>query len=251
MHIEQKTGRLKWTDQSVRMQPTTAMGVNLKTKAEKNNGDIKTRREEEILEAAAILFAECGYSKADTQTLADRLGVGKGTIYRYFPSKRELFLSAVDRLMRQLHESITAAITKIEDPIYGMLQAINAYLKFFSDRPELVELLIQERAYFKDRAKPTFIEHREKFIEQWREKFQDLVAGGRVREMPFEKFNDVMSDLLYGTMFTNYFARRNRATTEQAKDIYDFALYGILTDSEREKIRLNETACGFAQSTNN
>jgi AcrR family transcriptional regulator len=215
------------------------MGITLKIKTEKNNSNnTKTRREQEILEAAALLFAERGYSQADTQTLADRLGVGKGTIYRYFPSKRELFLAAVDRLMRQLHENITDAISdEFQDPIDRILHAMNAYLKFFSDRPELVELLIQERAYFKDRAKPTFIEHREKFVQQWRGEFLNMIAAGRVREMPFEKFNDVMSDLLYGTMFTNYFARRNRHTAEQAKDIYDFALYGILSDSERENRR--------------
>lgn len=112
---------------------------------------------------------------------------------------------------------------------------MNAYLKFFSERPEVVELLIQERAYFKDRAKPTFFEHREKFVQQWRDKFYDLIAQGCIRNMPFEKFHEVMSDLLYGTMFTNYFARRSRATTEQAKDIFDIALYGFLTDAERNK----------------
>jgi AcrR family transcriptional regulator len=213
------------------------MDFALAIKTEKTASiDIKARREEEILEAAATLFAQCGYSQADTQTLADRLGVGKGTIYRYFPSKRELFLAAVDRLMSQLHESITQAISSdFYDPINRLLRAVNAYLKFFSDRPELVELLIQERAYFKDRAKPTFIEHNEKFVQQWRGEFLEMIAEGRVRNMPFEKFNDVMSDLLYGTMFTNYFARRNRPTAEQANDIYDFAMFGILSDSEREK----------------
>src|SRR3972149_4881833 len=197
--------------------------------------DIKTRREEEILETASKYFSECGYSEADTQTLADRLGVGKGTIYRYFPSKRELFLAAVDRLMTQLHESITAAVKEIDDPIDRILQAMNAHLKFYSQRPELVELLIQERSYFKDREKPTFFEHRDKFVQQFRGKYQDLIAAGRIRDMTFEKFHNVMSDLLYGTMFTNYFARRKQPTTEQAKDIYEFALYGILSDSEREK----------------
>src|SRR3989304_737465 len=162
--------------------------------------DIKTRREEEILETASKYFSECGYSEADTQTLADRLGVGKGTIYRYFPSKRELFLAAADRLMRQLHESITAAIDEIADPIDRMLHAINAYLKFFQNRPELVELLIQERAYFKDREKPTYFENREKFSCQWHEEFKRLVEAGRIRDMPFEKFHDVFGDLLYGTM---------------------------------------------------
>lgn len=212
------------------------MDISFNIKNEKDTGgDIKTRREEEILEAAAIFFAECGYSEADTQTLADRLGVGKGTIYRYFPSKRELFLAAVDRLMHQLHEKITAAIKEIEDPFDCLLQAVNTYLKFYSDRPELVELLIQERAYFKDRDKPTFIEHREKFVQQWRQRFLDLVAAGRIRAMPFEEFDDVLNDLLYGTMFTNYFAKRNRSTAEQAENIHNFALYGILSDSEREK----------------
>ncbi len=213
------------------------MNNTVKLKILKNGAnDLKTRREEEILEAAATLFAECGYSQADTQTLADRLGVGKGTIYRYFPSKRELFLAAVDRLMSQLHESITQAVSDdYQDPIDRLLHAVDAYLNFFSARPELVELLIQERAYFKDRAKPTFIEHNEKFGQQWRGEFHKMIAEGRVRDMPFEKFNEVFSDLLYGTMFTNYFARRNRPPAEQAKDIYDFALYGILSDSEREK----------------
>src|SRR3972149_3491508 len=120
------------------------MRTHLMSKVEKNAmGDIKTRREEEILEAAAIFFSECGYSQADTQTLADRLGVGKGTIYRYFPSKRELYLAAADRSMQQLHEIVTDAIVGIEDPFDKIIKAIQAYLNFFLDRPEVVELLIQ------------------------------------------------------------------------------------------------------------
>src|SRR5947209_4064740 len=75
------------------------------------------RRQEEILDAAAKLFAEHGYSDADTQRLADKLGVGKGTLYRYFPSKRELFLAAADRAMRQLRQSVDASIGGIADPL--------------------------------------------------------------------------------------------------------------------------------------
>jgi AcrR family transcriptional regulator len=208
------------------------------TRTEKSNGgDIKIRREEEILEAAAKLFAELGYSRADTQTLADRLGVGKGTIYRYFASKRELFLAALDRLLKQLHVSIIAAIVEIEDPIERMFHAINAYLTYFRDRPEIVELMIQERAYFKDREKPTYFETREEFCTQWQDQYTQLIAAGRILDVPFEKFHEVFSDVLYGTMFTNYFAGRTRPTIEQARDIYDLVLYGILSDSEREKRR--------------
>src|SRR5213082_375345 len=59
-------------------------------------------RREEILDAATELFAEHGFSDAVTQLLADKLGVGKGTIYRHFPSKRALFLAAADRVMRKM-----------------------------------------------------------------------------------------------------------------------------------------------------
>ena len=72
-------------------------------------------RQEEILETATELFAEHGFSDAITQALADRLGVGKGTIYRHFPSKRALFLAAADRVMHKLQEAICEQVTGITD----------------------------------------------------------------------------------------------------------------------------------------
>jgi len=142
--------------------------------------------------------------------------------------------------VHHLHESILAAIKEIEDPIDRMLHVINTYLTFFRDQPEVVELMIQERAYFKDREKPTYFENQDKFCSEWQAEYERLVAAGRIRDIPFEKFHEVFSDLLYGTMFTNYFARRQRATIEQAKDIYDIVLHGILSDSEREKRMLSD-----------
>src|SRR5947199_8789919 len=102
-------------------------------------------RTQQILDAAARLFAQHGYADTDTQLLADELGVGKGTLYRYFPSKQDLFLAAADRVMRRLRECIDAAIAGVEDPLDQVAAAIRAYLAFFADNPDFVELLIQER----------------------------------------------------------------------------------------------------------
>src|SRR5437899_9926494 len=74
-------------------------------------------RREQILDAAAELFARHGYADTDTQLLAEKLGVGKGTLYRYFPSKRALFLAAADRVMRRLHDCIEESIKDVEDPL--------------------------------------------------------------------------------------------------------------------------------------
>jgi AcrR family transcriptional regulator len=190
-------------------------------------------RREEILEAAVRLFARHGYADTDTQLLADELGVGKGTLYRYFPSKRDLFLAAADRVMRRLRECIDAAITGVEDPLDQVAAAIRAYLAFFADNPDFVELLIQERAQFKDRQKPTYFQHREANIERWRDLYRSLIAQGRLRDMPAERITDVLSDLVYGTMFTNYFTGRRKPVEAQAQEILDVVFLGILSDSER------------------
>jgi AcrR family transcriptional regulator len=195
--------------------------------------ELLVQRREEILEAAARLFAEHGYADTDTQLLADELGVGKGTLYRYFPSKRELFLAAVDRAMRQLREHIDTRIAAIVDPLDQIAEAIRSCLVFVSMHPEFVELLMQERAQFKDRKKPTYFEHRDNNVERWRSLYRSLIAQGRVRSMPVERITDVLSDLVYGTMFTNYFAGPRKPPEAQAQDILDVVFRGILSDQER------------------
>src|SRR5215472_6855686 len=135
---------------------------------------------EEILETATELFAEHGFSDAVTQALAERLGVGKGTIYRHFPSKRALFLAATDRVMRKLQECVSARVSGIEDGLERIERGIATFLQFFADHPSFVELLIQERAYFKDRKRPTYFEHREINIQRWKDLYRDLMASGRM-----------------------------------------------------------------------
>lgn len=192
-------------------------------------------RQEQILETATKLFAEHGYSDTDTQLLADKLRVGKGTIYRYFPSKEKLFLATADRVMRMLRQKIDTSIAAIPDPLDQIAEAIRVFLAFFAEHPGFVELLMQERAQFKDRPKPTFIAHREAHVERWRALYRSLIAAGRVREVPVERITDVISDLLYGTIFTNYFTGERKRPETQARDIIDIVFHGILSDAERRR----------------
>ena len=60
-----------------------------------------------------------------------------------------------------------------------------------------------------------------------------MTAAGRVRDVPAERITNVLSDMLYGRMFTNYFVGSTRPPEEQAREIFDIAFYGILSDSER------------------
>jgi hypothetical protein len=124
------------------------------------------------------------------------------------------------------------------DPLDQIEQAIRAYLSFFETNPEFAELLIQERAEFRDRPKPTYFEYRDANLRKFEALQQGLVASGRWRNLPYETVERVMGDLLYGTMFTNYFTGRRRSLEEQADEILEVVLVGLLTDAERAQ-RLN------------
>jgi AcrR family transcriptional regulator len=191
-------------------------------------------RREEILDKATELFAEQGFTDAVTQVVADRLQIGKGTLYRHFPSKRELFLATADRAMVKLNERISASIAGIHDGLDTVAKAISTYLAFFAENPHFVELIIQERASFKDRKRPTYFEHRERNVERWRQLYRDLMSEGRVRQMPAEQITDVIFGAIYGTMFINYFTGQSKPSDVQAQEIVDIVFRGILTESERD-----------------
>jgi AcrR family transcriptional regulator len=50
------------------------------------------RREQEILDTALKLFLEHGEDSVTVEMIADAVGIGKGTIYKHFKSKAEIFL---------------------------------------------------------------------------------------------------------------------------------------------------------------
>jgi AcrR family transcriptional regulator len=195
---------------------------------------LRERRTREILDAATGVFAERGFAAADVQVIADLLGIGKGTVYRYFPTKERLFLAAVDLGMRRLKGAVDEAAAAAEAPLDRLSAAVRAYLAFFDGHPEVVELLIQERAQFRDRKKPTYFEHREASLGPWQELFRGLIRKGTIRRVPLNRITDVISNLVYGTMFTNYFAGRKKSLAAQCDDLLDVLFHGLLASGEGE-----------------
>lgn len=199
------------------------------------DAQLAERRREQILCAAGRVFAVRGYRQTEVQEIADACEISKGLIYRYFSSKEALFLASVDRGMQLLQEQIDEAVAELEDPFECIKVAIRTHLTFFDTHPAMIELFVQERAEFRDRRKPTYFEHRDANIGRWRDMLVGLIAAGRLRPVPVERIMDVISDLVYGAMFTNYFRGRTKPVEEQAKDILDVVMHGILSDEERSR----------------
>ncbi|HEY8694686.1 MAG TPA: TetR/AcrR family transcriptional regulator [Chloroflexota bacterium] len=72
---------------------------------------VKLEREQEILQAARDVFSERGFEKASIDDIAERVGIGKGTVYLHFPSKEELLLALMRQSCLRLVEMCRSAAT--------------------------------------------------------------------------------------------------------------------------------------------
>lgn len=63
--------------------------------------DLKEQRKVEIIESAMQVFGEYGFHKGKVEEIATNAGIGKGTVYEYFNSKKEIF----QEMLRYMFES--------------------------------------------------------------------------------------------------------------------------------------------------
>lgn len=63
-----------------------------------------------ILRAATEVFAEQGFAAVTVAEIAERAGIGKGTVYEYFSSKEELLVAVFDWMNEAIFERIHALL---------------------------------------------------------------------------------------------------------------------------------------------
>ena len=203
----------------------------------------KRKRRLEIVPIATRLFARLGYNECEMERVANELQIAKGTLYLYFAGKQDLFFACVDQGMQELQSALDLAIGDDADPFRCSAKSIWAFLQFFDTHPEQIELLIQERAIFRDRPRPTFFVYRDTRRNRWRDIYQSLIDAGRLRnDLPVDDLLDTMGNLLYGTMFTNYFAGRSVPLCQQYRAVVEMIFRGALSDAERENFCLSTPA---------
>lgn len=72
------------------------------------------RRQEEILEAAASVFAEKGYAAATTREIAAAADIAEGSLYNYFGGKRDMLVAIISRSPLPI-DRVLAGIVRLGD----------------------------------------------------------------------------------------------------------------------------------------
>ena len=96
-----------------------------------------------LLEAAETVFAELGYHDASIVKITEAAGVGQGTFYLYFASKKEIFDELVLDLNHRVRQAMTEAAsegaTRAEREVLGF----TAFFRFTAEHPALYRIIRQ------------------------------------------------------------------------------------------------------------
>lgn len=106
------------------------------------------RRRQEILLAAAAVFAEQGFHGCRTQDIADRLGLKQASLYYYFPTKEAALeavcLYAVSEATMRLRPLLQDIGLALPDKIQ---RVIHAYLHDLQTHRDCMIVLTEQRRY--------------------------------------------------------------------------------------------------------
>ena len=102
-------------------------------------------RKQQLLDAAATLFASRGYGPTRIADICEAAGVAKGLFYWYFETKESLFAELVRSMRTQLRRAQAAAMDSDADPVTRIRQGSEASVRFMAEHIAFFALLEMER----------------------------------------------------------------------------------------------------------
>lgn len=171
-----------------------------------------------ILTAAFELTRDEGYRNLTIEGIAARAGVGKQTVYRWWPTKADVLLEAL-ATKAQLRVSV-ADRGAYRDELDEFLRDSFTLLAFPGVTPALRSLMAESQ------LDPQFaLRFRDGFLDKRRAALAEIVARARARgDAPEQMSDDLIADLVFGTIWYRILA------TDRALDETDLAVLRDLVD---------------------
>jgi AcrR family transcriptional regulator len=160
--------------------------------------DWRQERREKILNAAAELFGAQPYDSVQMRDVAARAEVGKPTLYRYFPSKEELFLevfkSGLDRLETEIAEILAAK----DQPRKSLERLLHALLGALGSQVAALRLLTDDQSTVMRRWRNEFRRRRRPIVDAARQILEAGVASGDFRTIDLETVPSMLIGIVRG-----------------------------------------------------
>jgi AcrR family transcriptional regulator len=136
------------------------------------NIELRTKQfsKEQIIKAAAEVFASKGFDQASVEDIAKKAGVAKGSVYQYFKNRDELLIEGVRYFASQRVLVLRGLLSKYHSPVEKLRKLFEANQVMFRASPNLYfmnySLLLSTHKGIKKEAAREFFDIYLKFIEE-------------------------------------------------------------------------------------
>ncbi|MGH2938805.1 MAG: TetR/AcrR family transcriptional regulator [Solirubrobacterales bacterium] len=187
------------------------------------------RRNGEVLEAAAKVFAERGYSEASVQDVADALGILKGSLYHYIKTKEDLLFWLLEEVHRDVEVILEeAAAAEGLDPLERIQAYVRNQVEYDLGNLERISIYYQDMYQLSADRLKTILDQRhahERFVDKLIREAQDQGLADASLDAR------VLTNCLFGIVIWTYrwYRPNGRISRERIATLCaDFALHGIV-----------------------
>ncbi|SCX77667.1 transcriptional regulator, TetR family [Alkaliphilus peptidifermentans DSM 18978] len=176
------------------------------------------------------MFLEQGYKAVSMDTIASKAGISKMTIYKYFPSKEELFLKIISMMMEKYTAIIESEMTKFSNTIDKIDYVLSFSLEASQDYSFAFYKDIMDNPYIRNRV----LEEKTKYSNMFFEKIiREGIEKGEIRKCDIASMTEILS-VIIEALTHNYFDKINNRDELEVKAaiLYDFLKYGLFGGNE-------------------
>jgi len=160
--------------------------------------DWRNERRQKILSAAAELFGANPYDSVQMRDVAARAEVGKPTLYRYFPSKEELFLEVFKSGLDRLDAEVAAILKDRDQPGPSLERLLQALLNALGGQVAALRMLTDDQSTVMRRWRNEFRRRRRPFVEAARTILEQGIVSGEFRAVDLEIVPSMLIGIVRG-----------------------------------------------------
>ena len=162
------------------------------------------RREQEILAASTRLFSTDCWELVTVEQIAREADIAKGTLYKHFSSKEELYARLCLDFYQQLHDKIHQLDDKLS-PAAALREIIMISFDHYLSHPAPARVSFYcERQDFKERlqeeTKARYVSSEKEFIETMSDLMERGMKAGEFPQRPLEELMFGLEATFRGTM---------------------------------------------------
>jgi AcrR family transcriptional regulator len=160
--------------------------------------DWRNERRQKILSAATELFGANPYDSVQMRDVAARAEVGKPTLYRYFPSKEELFLEVFKSGLDRLDSEVAAILKDGDQPGRSLERLLQSLLNALGGQVAALRMLTDDQSAVMRRWRNEFRRRRRPFVEAARAILEQGIATGEFRAVDLEAVPSMLIGIVRG-----------------------------------------------------